>query len=144
MTSPRERLGAHIRRTRQVLVDFKDDGWAAGLGEFDAIVTNQAVHELRHKKHAVALHRSARNLLRPRGVYLVCDHYVGTDGMSNASLYMTVDEQRTALQAAGFVCVANLPEMKGLVRSIGRASMRDRSNVGSELSLFALTSEVAE
>jgi hypothetical protein len=70
------------------------------LGEFDAIVTHQAVHELRHKKHATTLHRSARTLLRPRGVYLVCDHYVGSDGMSNASLYMTIDEQRAALDQA--------------------------------------------
>jgi SAM-dependent methyltransferase len=111
----RERLGQHIARTRQLLVDFKDNGWAVGLGEFDAIVTNQAVHELRHKKHAATLHSSARTLLRPHGVYLVCDHYVGTDGMSNASLYMTVDEQRAALEAAGFVSVARLLKMNGLV-----------------------------
>jgi SAM-dependent methyltransferase len=70
----RERLAPHIGRTRQLLADFKDDGWTVGLGEFDAIVTHQAVHELRHKKHATTLHRSARTLLRPRGVYLVSDH----------------------------------------------------------------------
>lgn len=111
----RERLAPHMGRTRQLLVDFKDDGWTVGLGEFDAIVTHQAVHELRHKNHATALHRSARTVLRPHGVYLVCDHYVGSDGMSNASLYMNIDEQRAALQAAGFVCVERLLKMKGLV-----------------------------
>jgi hypothetical protein len=110
-----ERLGPHIRRARQLLVDFKDDGRAVGLGEFDAIVTHQAVHELRHKKHAATLHRSARILLRPHGVYLDCDHYVGGDGMSNGSLYMTVEEQRAALQRGGGVGVARLLEMKGLV-----------------------------
>jgi hypothetical protein len=106
---------AHIGRTRQLLADFKDDGWLLGLGEFDAIVTHQAVHELRHKKHATTLHRSARTLLRPRGVYLVSDHYVVGDGMSNASLYMNMDEQRAALEAAGFLSVERLLEMKGLV-----------------------------
>ena len=111
----RERLAPHIGRTRQLLADFKDDGWLLGLGEFDAIVTHQAVHELRHKKHATTLHRSARTLLRPRGVYLVSDHYVVGDGMSNASLYMNMDEQRAALEAAGFLSVERLLEMKGLV-----------------------------
>jgi len=76
----RQHLAPHIGRTRQLLADFKDDAWTIGLGEFDAIVTHQAVHELRHKKHAATLHRSARTLLRPRGVYLVCDHYVGLVG----------------------------------------------------------------
>jgi SAM-dependent MidA family methyltransferase len=111
----RERLAPHIGRTRQLLADFKDDGWTVGLGEFDAIITHQAVHELRHKKHATTLHWSARTLLRPRGVYLVSDHYVGSDGMSNASLYMNMDEQRAALEAAGFLSVERLLEMKGLV-----------------------------
>jgi ubiquinone/menaquinone biosynthesis C-methylase UbiE len=111
----RERIAPHVGRTRQLLVDFKDDGWTVGLGKFDAIVTHQAVHELRHKKHAAKLHRSARIILRPRGVYLVCDHYVGSDGMSNASLYMTVDEQRAALEAANFASVERLLEMRGLV-----------------------------
>ena len=111
----RQRLAPHIGRTRQLLADFKDDAWTIGLGEFDAIVTHQAVHELRHKKHAATLHRSARTVLRPRGVYRVCDHYVGSDGMSNAALYMNIDEQSAALEAAGFVCVERVLEMKGLV-----------------------------
>jgi ubiquinone/menaquinone biosynthesis C-methylase UbiE len=111
----RERLAPHIGRTRQLLVDFKGEGWTVGLGEFDAIVTNQAVHELRHKKHATRLHSSARTVLRRRGVYLVCDHYIGSDGMTNTSLYMNSDEQRAALLAAGFVSVVRLLEMKGMV-----------------------------
>jgi len=111
----RERLAPHIGRTRQLLADFKGDGWTVGLGKFDAIITHQAVHELRHKKHATTLHRSARTPLRPRGVYLVCDHYVGSDGMSNASLYMNIDEQCAALQAAGFISVERLLIKKGLV-----------------------------
>jgi len=111
----RERLTPHLGRTRQLLVDFKDPEWAVGLGKFDAVITHQAVHELRHKKHAVRLHSSARTLLRPHGVYLVCDHYVGNQGMSNASLYMNIDEQRAALETAGFVAVERLLEMKGLL-----------------------------
>jgi hypothetical protein len=50
-----------------------------------------------------------------RGCYLVCDHYVGDDGMSNDALHMTVEEQRDCLKAAGFGAVTNLLAMSGLV-----------------------------
>jgi hypothetical protein len=35
--------------------------------------------------------------------------------MSNSSLYMSMDEQRAALQAAGFLSVERLLELQGLV-----------------------------
>jgi len=101
------------RRTRQLLADFKDDAWTIGLGEFDAIVTHQAVHELRHKKHAATLHRSARTLLS-RAASISSATTTSGDGMSDASLYMNIDEQSAALEAAGFVCVERVLEMKGL------------------------------
>jgi len=66
------------------------------------VVTHQAVHELRHKRHAVGLHEQVKDVLKPSGAYLVCDHHLGDGGMSNDQLYMTVDEQRQALLAAGF------------------------------------------
>ena len=34
---------------------FREANWPTGLGHFGCIVTNQAVHELRHKRHNVAL-----------------------------------------------------------------------------------------
>ena len=117
----RERLGFLMQHVHQVLADFKCDGWSAGLGEFDAVLTNQAVHELRHKRHALKLHQTVRSLLRSRGYYLVCDHYFGDDGMTNAALYMTVDEQRRCLEEAGF-SVTNLLAMRGLVLHRGIAS----------------------
>jgi SAM-dependent methyltransferase len=111
----RERLGPLARAVRQVEADFKRAGWAAGLGEFDAVVTMQAVHELRHKKHVAGLHATVRSLLKPTGRYLVCDHYVGPGGMTNAALYMTVAEQRQALAQAGFAAVTALMQKGGLV-----------------------------
>src|SRR5262249_54030107 len=51
----RERLGHRMHNVRPILADFKSADWSMGLGAFDAVVTNQAVHELRHKKHALAL-----------------------------------------------------------------------------------------
>src|SRR5262249_38038233 len=110
----RERLGAFAQKVRQVEVDFKQAGWTTGLGLFDAVITMQAAHEVRHKKHVVGLHASVRSLLKSNGRYLVCDHYVGPDGMKNEALHMTVEEQQYALQAAGFTSVTCLLRKGGL------------------------------
>jgi SAM-dependent methyltransferase len=111
----RERLGSLTRHVRPILADFRNDDWSDGLGDYDAVLTMQAVHELRHKKHAVGLHRRVRSLLDARGRYLVCDHYAGGNGMANTTLYMTVEEQRRCLQAAGFGNVTRVLEMGSLV-----------------------------
>jgi len=100
-----ERLGERTARVRCVERSFRDADWADGLGPFDAVVTHQAVHELRHKDHASTLHAQVRPLLAPGGRYLVCDHYLGGDGLSNDRLYMTVEQQREALLRAGFAQV---------------------------------------
>jgi len=65
-------------------------------------VTNQAVHELRHKSLAPRLHMQVRSILHEGGLYLVNDHFAGPDGMSNDELYMTREEQIEALRVAGF------------------------------------------
>ena len=66
------------------------------------VVTNQAVHELRHKRHAPRLHAEVRKILSPGGVFVLSDHFAGDGGLSNDQLYMTVAEQRAALVEAGF------------------------------------------
>ncbi|MDO9316622.1 MAG: methyltransferase domain-containing protein [Gammaproteobacteria bacterium] len=81
---------------------FKESGWEVGLGQFDAVITNQAVHELRHKRYAAALHAQVKGLLRAGGVYLVADHYFGERAMQNDQLYMSLAEQRSCLESAGF------------------------------------------
>lgn len=98
----RSRLESCLDRVTFIERDFKSHDWASGLGKFDAVVTVQAVHELRHKCYAEALHRQVRGLLEANGRYLICDHYFGTDGMANNELYMSIDEQRASLVAVGF------------------------------------------
>ena len=100
-----ERLGERAMRVRFVERSFREPAWSANLGPFDAVVTHQAVHELRHKDYAQALHAQVRPLLASGGSYLVCDHFLGEGGLSNDQLYMTVDEQRDALRRAGFADV---------------------------------------
>jgi SAM-dependent methyltransferase len=104
----RERLGDLASRVTFVERSFRDPDWAQGLGTFDQVVTHQAVHELRHKQHAVALHAQVHALLAPAGGYLVCDHFAGEGGMRDVRLYMTVEEQEASLRAAGFVDVRQL------------------------------------
>jgi hypothetical protein len=61
------------------------------------------------------LHKQARSLLVYGGLYLVCDHFVGEGGMTNDQLYMTVEEQKDALFAAGFTQVSEVLLKGGLV-----------------------------
>ncbi|MCV2367941.1 class I SAM-dependent methyltransferase [Roseateles oligotrophus] len=104
----RERLGPLSQRVQFIQRSFKEGDWSQGLGQFDFVLTHQAVHELRHKRYAAALHRQVRTLLAPGGAYLVCDHFAGADGMSNDQLYMTADEQAAALADAGFASIEPL------------------------------------
>lgn len=99
------RLDSDARRVTFVERNFRDPAWRDGIGLFDHVVTNQAVHELRHKRHARLLHAQVREVLQPGGRYLVCDHFAGEGGMKNDQLYMSIDEQRVALKDAGFDCV---------------------------------------
>ncbi len=110
-----ERIGAACSRIRFVERSFREPAWVEDLGFFDHVVTNQAVHELRHKRHARALHEQVRGLLAPQGRYLVCDHFAGPGGMKNDQLYMTIEEQRIALQEAGFARVEPLLLKRGLM-----------------------------
>jgi ubiquinone/menaquinone biosynthesis C-methylase UbiE len=98
----RVRLGRRVEKVCFLSLNFRDADWVQGLGLFGAVVTNQAVHELRHKQYAKALHSQVASVLKPRSPYLVCDHYCGDGGMQNEHLYMTIEEQSQALLAAGF------------------------------------------
>ena len=111
----RRRLGALAARADFVLRDFKSPGWTEGLHEFDAVITIQAVHELRHKRYAEELHRQVAAILRPGGTYLVCDHFQGLGGRTNDRLYMTVAEQKYALEVAGFESVYQVLLTGGMV-----------------------------
>lgn len=115
-----ERLGRLSARASCLERDFKQPGWNEGLGPFDAVVTVQAVHELRHKRHASALHSQVRSILAPQGIYLMCDHHTGPGGMKNQDLYMSLDEQEASLHNAGFAQVERLSERGGLALYLAR------------------------
>lgn len=110
-----QRLGGQVSRVQFVERDFRQPAWHSDLGSFDVVVTHQAVHELRHKRHAASLHARVSELLRPSGRYLVGDHFAGVDGMKNTELYMSSDEQAQALNQGGFTSVHCLLRKGGLV-----------------------------
>jgi SAM-dependent methyltransferase len=109
------RLGLLASKVEFVERTFKDGGWSSDLGAFDCVLTNQAVHELRHTRYAVGLHTEVRRVLATGGSYLLCDHFSGEGGMTNEQLYMSVEEQQSALRRAGFAEVELLLLKGGLV-----------------------------
>jgi cyclopropane fatty-acyl-phospholipid synthase-like methyltransferase len=111
----RTRLGPKVARVAQVERSFKEPGWSQGLGPFDAVITNQAVHELRHKRYATQLHAAVKDVLKPEAPYLVSDHFFGEGGLRNDQLYMTVAEHRNALLRAGFSEVRQVTTVGSLV-----------------------------
>jgi ubiquinone/menaquinone biosynthesis C-methylase UbiE len=112
----KQRLGPLVSRVEFVEGSFKDPHRCEGLTRlFDAVVTHQAVHELRHKRYALELHRQVKAVSRPGASYLVCDHFFGPNGMSHDQLYMTVDEQKAAIESAGYQSVRQILLKGGLV-----------------------------
>ena len=111
----RTRLKPHLERVEFIERSFKDSDWFSSLNDFDFVVTNQAVHELRHKRYAPELHKQVRNVLAPNGRYLVSDHYAGDGGMKNTDLYMTIEEHLEALASAGYQSISELMRKGGMV-----------------------------
>lgn len=101
----RQRLSRHAARTRFVRADFKSDAWPTTTdGPFDFVCSLQAVHELRHKRHAPRLYQQIRSLLTPGGSVVICDHLPEIAVKPRHHLlYRTIDEQIQALSSAGFV-----------------------------------------
>jgi len=110
-----QRLTPWQNQCRWLTGDFKQQGWSDHLKEYDIVVTMQTVHELRHKRYATSLHKSVLKLLRTNGVYLMCDHYVGEDGMSDQALYMTPGEHLESLTTAGFGLIEMILKKSGLI-----------------------------
>jgi SAM-dependent methyltransferase len=99
-----EHLGELARRVTFVTRDFRDPAWPSDLGAFDAIVTLQAAHETRHKRHLVPLLERARTVLAPGGVLLYADHYLTPEAALPALAPARAD-QPLALERAGLVDV---------------------------------------
>lgn len=110
-----EHLGDLATRVSFVVRDFRDPTWTTNLGPFDAIVTQQAVHETRHRRHALPLFQRARTLLVPGGLLLYCDGYLVDPESPLAALSLERADQPRVLEQAGFGDVRLLHDEGNLV-----------------------------
>jgi SAM-dependent methyltransferase len=101
----RRRLDAHQDRTEFLRADFKSDTWPRLVtGPIHFVVSLQAVHELRHKRHAPQLYAQLAPLLAPAGEVLICDHLpAGAHTPRHTVLYMDPEEKLEALTRAGLL-----------------------------------------
>ena len=101
----RERL-AMFPAASFVLASFKSEDWTHRVGgPFECALSMQAVHELRHKRHALRLYEKVYHGLTVPGRILICDHTPFDVSSASTALYMTEHEQQEALREAGFTSV---------------------------------------
>jgi SAM-dependent methyltransferase len=99
-----EHLGELASRVTFATRDFREPDWSGDLGTFDAVVTLQAAHETRHKRHLVPLLERTRTVVAPGGVLLYADHYLTPETKLPALVPARAD-QPLALERAGFADV---------------------------------------
>jgi hypothetical protein len=115
LSNSRERL-ARFPSARFVLASFKSPDWIEHVGgPFDCVVSMQAIHELRHKRHAPNLYRQIYRLTDESGQVLICDHVTFDDSAKSIALYMTEEEQLRALSSAGFESAQTVLSLNGLL-----------------------------
>jgi ubiquinone/menaquinone biosynthesis C-methylase UbiE len=103
-----------------VHASFKSEEWPGRVaGPFDCILSMQAVHELRNKRHAVRLYEQAYDVLGVPGRIMICDHTPFDDSWTSTALYMTEAEQREALAAARFANLRIELRIDSLVLYVG-------------------------
>ncbi|MDB4958191.1 MAG: class SAM-dependent methyltransferase [Myxococcales bacterium] len=122
-----EYLGELASRVTFETRDFREPTWPYDLGQFDAIVTLQAAHETRHKRHLVSLLERARACCAPGGILLYADHYL-TPETKLTALSPTRDDQPAALARAGFVDVQLCYEEGNMALWCGTNSTVEASN----------------
>jgi SAM-dependent methyltransferase len=111
----RERL-ARFPTASFLLGNFKADDWGRNIeGQFDGILSMQAVHEVRHKRHVPRLYQQIYRVTATSGLVLICDHVPWDDSRWSTALFMTQHEQTHALSAAGFAEVGIAMSIEGLV-----------------------------
>jgi cyclopropane fatty-acyl-phospholipid synthase-like methyltransferase len=110
----RARLGPFLEKTEFLQRDFRSPDWTAGLTNFDAVVTMQAAHELRHKRRLPAFLSQVRTCLAPGGLLLYCDHYAESASAERQDLFLSRAGQPLALREANFTEVRTLLDLGGM------------------------------
>lgn len=80
----------------------------------DAVLTMQAAPEVRDRSRLPKLFVHIRRMLKPEGLLLYCDHYDMADSSQAREIYLSREEQRDLLRAAGFRRVDELLILGGM------------------------------
>jgi SAM-dependent methyltransferase len=88
----RERMKEFKGRFSYVVCDFSKPGWSREIkGQFDAVVSSIAIHNVRETKIVGAIYRDVFSLVKPDGCFLNFDRQ-----------RPPLDEQMELVRAAGF------------------------------------------
>lgn len=97
----RARLGRFAERVGFHRGSFLEEDWWQMLpSPFDAIVSLQAVHEVRQADRIPQLYRELRALLGDEGIVLIADQV--NDEEKQEEHFLTASDHETALREAGF------------------------------------------
>jgi SAM-dependent methyltransferase len=108
------RLADFPGRVEFMEMDFRDAHWTAHIGPFQAVVTMQAAHELRHVRYLPAFLDQVRACLVDGGMLLYCDHHSDGARPKQPALYLPREGQAAALRAAGFAGVREVLDIDGM------------------------------
>jgi SAM-dependent methyltransferase len=108
------RLDAFLEKIDFLQRDFRSPDWLTGLANFDAIITMQAAHELRHRRRLPDFLSQVRTCLLPGGLLLYCDHYAESAGAERRNLFLSQADQPVALQEANFTDVRTILDLGGM------------------------------
>lgn len=77
-----KRFAKYGNQVTYVLSDLFDPNWTASLkGPFDLAVSGIAIHNLREMDPITQVYKGVRDVLKPGGVFLNCDHFAGCGGI---------------------------------------------------------------
>jgi len=105
----RARVAAFGANIEFVVQDFRVADWGQRLDRFDAVVTMQAAHEVRHTRHLINFFVEARKCMKPDGVFLYCDSYAAEG--RHPDLFLSSENQPLALERAGFQDIRKILDM---------------------------------
>ena len=118
----RERLARFGDRARLREADLRDDAWLRDVARaLDAVVTNQALHDLGTGEAVGTTYERARTLLRPGGLFVNAELVIPDGSASEKPGKLPVAVHLERLRAAGFVDVRAELDYGDYVCLVGRA-----------------------
>ncbi len=110
----REHLGEAARAVRFVVKSPHTEDWTDEITTADAVVTMPTASDDRPRIGRDSLFRRIREILRPEGLLLYCDHHDrGSASKPGGAVHH--DELPNTLRAAGFRRIEKLLELGGMV-----------------------------